>query len=161
MKPFKETKAFEIIKRVAPHLLKEIDKLPGGSIISSIIESITTEKLPVTPEEMAVLQSFEKEMYALELESVKSAQAMNVALNQSEHASWLAKNTPSIIALSYTTFNFVIYVMILGGWMKTDNDIAILIVNSITNIAMLIVGYYYGSSNRTQNLRGKITGKIG
>lgn len=162
MKPFRETKAFEIISKVAPHLLKGLAKeIPGGSFISGIIDSLKKEQVDVAPEDMQVLYSFEREMYALEIESVKSAQAMNVALNQSEHATWLAKNTPSIIALSYTTFNFVIYVMILGGWMKTDNDIAILIVNSITNIAMLIVGYYYGSSNRAQSLRGKITGKIG
>lgn len=90
------------------------------------------------------------------LQDTENARAMNVALNASEHASWLTKNTGSMIAIAYTVFNFVIYVLILMGWAKTDNDIAILIVNSITNIAMLIVGFYYGSSserNRTRNVQ--------
>jgi len=149
MKPFRETKAFEIIKKVAPHLIKGLENvIPGGSIISGIIDSLKKEGTPLSLEEMNELYSFEREMYEMEIQSVKNAQDMNVAVNESEYASWLTKNVAAIIALAYTAFNFVIYVMILVGTFKVDTNIAILIVNSITNIAMLIVGFYFGSSNR-------------
>jgi hypothetical protein len=63
----------------------------------------------------------------------------------------MAKNTASLIALSFTAFTFVIYFLVLIGHLKASENMSILIVNSITNIVMLIVGYYYGSSER----RGK------
>jgi len=160
MKPFRQTKAFEIIKKVAPHLVKGLENIiPGGSIISGIIDSLKKEGTPVSPEEMDALYSFEREMYELEIQSVHNAQDMNVAINHSQHAGWLAKNTPSLIALAYTGFNFCIYVMILFGSFTVDNNMAILIVNSITNIAMLIVSFYYGSSNRSHHNDSKPTGK--
>jgi hypothetical protein len=147
-KPFKQTKAYEIARKFLPGLAKSLaDVVPGGKLITGIIEQITGSGAEISADEMKVLQDFEKEMYALEVQDRKGAREMNVALNQSEHASWLAKNTASLIALAYTLFNFVIYVLILTGNMKASENMEILIVNSITNIAMLIIGFYFGSSN--------------
>jgi hypothetical protein len=158
-KPFKQTKAFEIARKFLPGLADSLaDVIPGGKLITGIIKQIKTSGVEISPEDMSVLQEFEKELYALEIQDRKGAREMNVALNQSEHASWLTKNTASLIALAYTLFNFVIYVLILTGTMKASENMEILIVNSITNIAMLIIGFYFGSSNERskQTLQHKL-----
>ena len=84
-----------------------------------------------------------QELAAAEMQSARNRE---VLLNQSEQASWLAKNTVSLIALGYTLFNFAIYLLALAGKLKSTENMQILIINSITNIALLIVGYYFGSS---------------
>lgn len=61
-------------------------------------------------------------------------------------SNWLHDNAAPIIALSYTLFSFVVYILVLTRQISATENIAFLIINSITNIVMLIVGYYFGSS---------------
>lgn len=59
---------------------------------------------------------------------------------------WLKENTAPMIALGYTSFSFIIYFLVLMRAISATENIAFLIINSITNIAMIIVGYHFGSS---------------
>ncbi len=59
---------------------------------------------------------------------------------------WLHENTPPIIAIGYTAFSFIVYILVLTKVITASENVAFLIINSITNIVMLIVGYYFGSS---------------
>jgi NADH:ubiquinone oxidoreductase subunit 3 (subunit A) len=151
MKPIKDTKLGHWLKDNFPKVLDTVGEvLPDKGVLGIVKNLIDRED--IAPEQraaaMATLHALEKEMVALEMADRASAREREASINQSEHASWLAKNTASIIALSYTLFNFIIYVMILSGSIRVNENMAILIVNSITNIAMLIVGYYYGASDK-------------
>jgi hypothetical protein len=150
-KKFKDTAIGSFLSDKAPDVLDFVgDSLPDSGVLG-IVKSIVSKK-GLSPEDQVKFDELsvahEKEMFALEVQDRESARKREIDINNSESASWLSKNTASLIALAYTTFNFVIYVMILLGHMQVTNEMAVLIVNSITNIAMLIVGFYYGSSER-------------
>lgn len=150
MKPIRDTKLGQWLKEKAPKILDQVgDFLPDKGALG-IIKNIIDRDDEISPEVKAeaakMWHNYELEL----LKDVQSAREMNVALSQSDNAPPLVKLTASIIALAYTLFNFVIYVMILSGRFNVDNNMAILIVNSITNIAMLIVGFYFGSSYQRQ-----------
>jgi len=156
MKPIKETKLGNWLKVNFPKALDIVgDALPEKGALGIIKNLIDREE--ITPaqkaEALATFHAFEQEIIAMEMADRASAREREIHINQSEHSSWLAKNTASLIALSYTLFNFIIYVMILSGSIKVNENMAILIVNSITNIAMLIVGYYYGASDKRGMMR--------
>jgi len=133
-----------------PQVLHTIgDVLPDKGalgILKNIIGSDKSIPPELKAEALKQIQDFEKEIFELEAKDRDSARNREIQINQNEHASWLSKNTGAIIALAYTVFNFIIYILILLGNLKVGENMAVLIVNSVTNIAMLIVGYYYGSS---------------
>lgn len=147
MKPFKESKLGKFLSEKVPGVLDVVDDyFPPAKILTALVgKNLPTED---QLEFEKLLNEHEKEMYALQIQDRDSARKREIDINNSENAGWLSKNTGSVIALSYTAFNFIIYVLILLGHMSVTSEMAVLIVNSITNIAMLIVGYYYGSSER-------------
>jgi len=51
-----------------------------------------------------------------------------------------------VLAIMWTLFVFWVYGMYATGNLNTEAQISILIINSVTNIIMLIVGYFFGSS---------------
>lgn len=69
---------------------------------------------------------------------------------------WLHKNAAPVIALSYTGFSFLIYILVLTKQISATENVAFLIINSVTNIVMLIVGYYFGSSAGSKNKQDTI-----
>lgn len=66
-------------------------------------------------------------------------------------SNWLHENTAPVLAISYTAFSFLIYILVLTKQIQATENIAFLIINSITNIVMLIVGYYFGSSKGSKD----------
>lgn len=148
-KKFKDTAIGKFIANNVPDALEALDGIPAVGAIKGVLKLAGVNFPKEKQDEFdAALAEYEKDMFALEVQDRDSARRREIEVNTNENASWLTQNTASLIAIAYTLFNFVIYVMILLGHMKVTNEMAVLIVNSITNIAMLIVGYYYGSSER-------------
>lgn len=160
MKPIKETKLGHWLKDNFPSVLATVGEVLPDKGALGIIRNIIRKDPAISPEQLAEIEAklmeFERDIFEIEVRDRERASNMNVLLNQSENASWLAKNTASIIALAYTAFNFVIYYQVLSGSFKANENIAILIVNSITNIAMLIVGFYFGSSQERGRWQSKV-----
>lgn len=88
------------------------------------------------------------EAYKLEVQDKESARDREVELNASPNASWLSKNNTSIIALVFI-FAYLVFV-VLSAFVVDGIDVRQekfdIIFTSITNISLLIVGYYFGSS---------------
>ena len=88
------------------------------------------------------------EAYKLEVQDKESARDREVELNASPNASWLSKNNTSIIALVFI-LAYLIFV-VLSAFVVDGIDVRQekfdIIFTSITNISLLIVGYYFGSS---------------
>lgn len=59
---------------------------------------------------------------------------------------WLNNNIASLLALIWTSFSLVLYIMVLTKAIVATENVAFLIINSVTNILMIIVGYFFGSS---------------
>jgi hypothetical protein len=147
-KKFKDTAIGKFVTNVAPEILDKVDDFfPPVGILTAALKGKN-----LSPEQQAEFDKLAVEYESMRVRDMESARNREVLINQSEHASWMAKNTASIIALAFTLFTFVIYFLVLIGHLKASENMSILIVNSITNIVMLIVGYYYGSSDR----RGKL-----
>jgi hypothetical protein len=147
-KKFKDTAIGKFVTNVAPEILDKVDDFfPPVGILTAAVKGKN-----LSPEQQAEFDKLAVEYESMRVRDMESARNREVLINQSEHASWMAKNTASIIALAFTLFTFVIYFLVLIGHLKASENMSILIVNSITNIVMLIVGYYYGSSDR----RGKL-----
>lgn len=63
---------------------------------------------------------------------------------------WLSENIASIIALAFVAFAFFVFRMILLKQVNASETIVTAILGSVTNIVMLIVGFYFGSSQSSK-----------
>lgn len=140
------------------------------TILSSIfggknpIDSIGSiiDKYHVSPEDRLAMQAEidkvmeEKRQYALQMYSqnaadTDSARKMNTAI-QGYKPSWLAKNVPYIIAIFILVVWGAVSGYLFGSMLKLINNDKVDYANlmalysSITAIATIIVGYYFGSS---------------
>jgi hypothetical protein len=68
----------------------------------------------------------------------------------------LSENIVSLIAMSILAFTFTIFLLILLREVKTTESTTITILASITNIAMLVIGYYFGSSKGSKDKQDKL-----
>lgn len=71
---------------------------------------------------------------------------MNFKINDSDNSSWLQKNISALIALVWVLFCIYLYWISLKGEVGGDKQMNSMVVGSITNITMLIIGFYFGSS---------------
>jgi hypothetical protein len=148
-KKFRDSAVGKFVHNVAPEILDKADDFfPPLSILTAALKGKN-----LNPEQQAEFDRLSIEYETLRVRDMESARNREVLINQSENASWMAKNTASVIALAFTVFTFIIYFLVLIGHLKASENMSILIVNSITNIVMLIVGYYYGSSDRSGKRR--------
>ena len=161
-KPFKETKLGAFLTgEGAGNLLNTIGQVATGNWIgaaSSIKDMISgSTELTAEKKELA-LQYLAQDLEAmkLEVEDRKDARAREVLINQSENSSWLSKNTGSLIALVFTIFTCILFILVLTGDVKPSENITFTIVSSVTNIFMLVCGYYFGSSRSSQAKDGTI-----
>lgn len=63
---------------------------------------------------------------------------------------WLSEHIVGIIALAFTIFTFTVYTIILLRQVKTTETTTTIILNSITNMELLILGYYFVSSKSSK-----------
>ena len=64
---------------------------------------------------------------------------------------WLHKNIVPILALSFVTFTFILYMLILTHTISASDTTTTNIVNSDTNITLIIIGYYFGRSKGSKD----------
>lgn len=60
--------------------------------------------------------------------------------------SFLQSNIAPVLALTWTIFTLCIFILVLTRIITATENVAFLIINSVTNIMMIIVGYFFGSS---------------
>ncbi len=73
-----------------------------------------------------------------------------------KESTWLHNNIAPLIAITYTLFSLIVYVLVLIHVISATENIAFLIINSITNIMMIIVGYFFGSSVGSKSKQASI-----
>lgn len=89
----------------------------------------------------------EVELYKLQTADTANARDRELKINESPNASWLSKNTSSLLALGFT-----IIFLALGFLSVFDVGVSYReapfnsVYNTMGQIIMLIVGYYWGSS---------------
>ena len=77
-----------------------------------------------------------------------------------EKKNWLSENIVSLIALTIIGFAFTVFLLVLLREVKTTESTTITILASITNILMLIIGFYFGSSKTSKEQGKQITDMV-
>lgn len=87
------------------------------------------------------------------LADTADARANQSRVQESEHASWLAKNVHPILAIGILLLTFFMYWYIVfdnGTTMKANpqmKDIVVYILGALTTVATQVVSYFFGSSS--------------
>ena len=151
-KKFKETKVGQFLTgEGAGNLLNTIGQVATGNWIGAAdsIRDMIKGADELTPEQKEIALEYlrqDLELMKLELEDRQDARNREIQVNQSQEASWLSKNIASLIALIFTIFTCTLFILVLVGQIKPSDNITFSVVTSVTNIFMLIAGYYFGSS---------------
>lgn len=64
---------------------------------------------------------------------------------------WFSDNIVGIIACTFLIFSMICYTLILTHVVKTNETTTITILGNITNMDMLILGYYFVSSKTSKD----------
>lgn len=100
--------------------------------------------------EMASIGLQEKQASLADLDSARTNQSR---VQESEHASWLAKNVHPILAFGIMVLTFILYTVVIYGSTKEGflrpetKDIVIYILGALTTVATQVVSYFFGSSS--------------
>ena len=103
--------------------------------------------------EMTRLGIDEQKAYLADTASARENQSR---VQESEHASWLAKNVHPMLAVGIVSLTFFMYFWIVTGDMgdlvtSGVKDIVIYILGALTTISTQVVAYYFGSSQGSKD----------
>lgn len=132
----------------------------AGTIISKFKADPTkVAEFEKEMEELRINSELEANRIALEAERIKNAEIeiyvkdaqdarnSNTKIQESEHASWLAKNTLSILTLLITSGFFGLLSYMLKYDVPTANkDILNIMLGSLGTAWITVVAFYFGSS---------------
>lgn len=71
--------------------------------------------------------------------------------NNNKKSNWFSDNIIGIIACTFMIFSMICYMLILTHVVKTNETTTITILGNITNMDMLILGYYFVSSKTSKD----------
>lgn len=140
----------------------------AGSLVEAVGEAI--DRNTTTDEERRALEhelakadrQYELEMARLGLQErqllladTNSAREHETRVQESEHASWLAKNVHPVLAIGILGLTFFMYWYIVfsdhSAKVLADSsqmkDIVIYILGALTTVATQVVSYFFGSSS--------------
>ena len=121
--------------------LTTLTGLTGSNTANGILEALQGD-----PQLVLKLKEKENEYIKFILDDKKNAREMNFKINDSDNSSWLQKNISALIAIVWVLFCIYLYWISLKGEVGSDKQMNSMVVGSITNITMLIIGFYFGSS---------------
>lgn len=151
-KIFKETKVGGWINKNYPAVLHTIlgvagTVFPAASGITSMVDKLVPDMPQEHKEELAgLLTEYEAVDYKDYLADVQDARAREVAINNSENATWLVKNIVPMIAIAVILFTVTLDILVLIREIKTTENITFLIIGNANSLSTLVLGYYFGSS---------------
>lgn len=150
-KPFRETKAFEITKKVLPAIAEGLaDIVPGGAMIKGIIKE-AKERANLKPEDEMELQKYAAELYAIESEFYKTEvdDRKNARTYSLEILKYGTKNfSQSILAFSAIIgFFYCLYLLFYGPDIDGfKRDALLIMLGTLGTIVSNIYAFHFGSS---------------
>jgi hypothetical protein len=146
MKPFKETKAYEIAKKYLPELAISLaNEIPGSGIAKTIFKAITNHSSLVTPEEIQHLQDFEKEMTELENADRSSARNREIEIAKTAKHDWLMYAAGTSILLAF------ILVVFAAVFLNVEGTNYVRTSTMVETLTVALVSYYFGSSKGSKD----------
>jgi len=122
--------------------------------------SLENEIQKAEMEHKAEMRSLDIEETGLYLADVDSARESQTRIQESEHSSWLAKNTQHVVTYIVTIAAFAIFAAALFGGLS-DNPVVMMILGGILAYESQILSYYFGSSRESGENSKKMSDMIG
>jgi len=159
---FVNGKLHAFLKEKAPNVIDKIGELASKSGIPLVsqIGSVVDMLIPDMKEEIQpLIDDYEQNDLPLILADLANARAMNIDIQNSDKASWMAKNIAYIIDIMVcTVWSFVTFYLV-GKAMNLIKDQAdmtgvLSIYTTITAVFMIIINFHRGSSQGSKE-KGK------
>lgn len=131
--------------------MKFIKDIIGGGTegimkgVSSVLDNIITNK-----EELIKAKAELEKVFADEMDSARQRE---ILINQSEHGSWLSKNTSSLLALLFVFGTMLFIGFTILGYSAGEKSLVQTIIEGLINICIMIMSYYFGSSQGAAKVR--------
>jgi hypothetical protein len=125
--------------------------IPGGGVISSIIRGLRTDPETAAPA-VVVAEEFLLPIEAEEAEddTTELRQLHEMEMERIKAPDWFTRNIVGLLAATWTLYSMFMYTLVLFKIVDAADNITLLVINAVGNIAMLIVGYYFGSTESSQ-----------
>lgn len=105
------------------------------------------EKLSNSDDAIEALKEKEIELTKLILQDKADARKMNSTITTSNNAPWITRTVPAILAIMLVTIMAIILILALAGVVDSENQIAMLVINSITAMATICLTFYFGGKD--------------
>ena len=153
-----KTRLGMFLSEKAPNILDVVgDFLPDSGALG-IIKNLIDNDDAMSPSDRATAQDMiAQELRELEMayKDTENARNREIELSKSD-APIISKVIVPILALAWSAFAFTLYILLLMGKISSLESIQALVISSITNIVMLIIGYYFGSSQGSKDKQDKL-----
>lgn len=73
---------------------------------------------------------------------------------------WLKEHIVEVLALFICSMGIVVYLLILFRYVKTTESTTITILTSVTNLMIMVLSYYFGSSMGSKQKQAKLDDMI-
>ena len=121
-----------------------------GSKIVDRIWPDATEKQKAEANLIIAELAHSETMFAKEVEDRDSARKREAAVATSDNAPYIARITPTILALGTILLSFILFYLVAfdtSVFSNANKDIIIYILGVLSAIDTQIIGYYFGSSS--------------
>jgi hypothetical protein len=89
-----------------------------------------------------------------------SAREMNTQINVSQNSSWLSKNINPLIAIVFISSYVLLNLSLMYYPSKETEMLKLKVLDSVQSIMLLIIGFYFGSSQGGKDMRERMLGII-
>ena len=165
---------------MASLISNSIDPQAGNNLAAAVGQALqksgdTDEDQAAMTQEMRKAEmQYQLENAKLDLEEKKAvmvdvanARETQTRVQESDHASWLAKNIQPILSLAIVALTFYLYWYIMFGnhdTLKPDSpmkDIIIYILGALTTVSTQVVSYFFGSSHGSSEKSKTLSAALG
>ena len=135
-----------------------VGKVVGKLVDKFLPASMSEQEKAAIQIEMMKLASEETQAAVRDMES---ARARESAIVTSSEAPLLVKLVPSILALGTVSLGFILFYYAMSGDIKSEQkDIIIYALGFVSAAVMMILGYYFGSSEGSKRKMDELMKKI-
>jgi hypothetical protein len=151
---------FGLLKSAAPALASFAVGPAGGLVVKAIADKFgvtdtveaVTEALKADPEAAAKLAEIETKQFELHNANTDSARNMNVKVQESANASWLAKNTAYALDIGIVAATiFLAWFAFIKGVPEQNKELVYMALGSLITMSGTVLNFHRGSSQGSKD----------